>query len=75
MYRLKLEKDWHVELEVTVSGSYLPAERMTRDYPGSPAEVEDLLVYLGKINITEMLTKDQLDDIEEMLLEEFESVE
>lgn len=69
MRHKSIENNWFLELDVTVSGTYTPAERQTYDHPGYPAEIEDLRVYLGKLDITDQLNDDQLELAAEQLLE------
>ena len=52
----------HVECNLTCTVS--PPEAETLEYPGCPASVDDLYIYMDDIEITEMITKDQINNIE-----------
>lgn len=57
------------EQEVTVEFTYQPAERQTRDEPGSDAEYDILGVYLDGKDIGKSFDRDSFKHIEELLEE------
>ena len=59
----------HLEIEIEVDYDFCPAERMTRHYPGSPAQIEiNTLLISGDelpIEIFNSIMADFQDEIEE----------
>ncbi len=64
-------KDVIVDLHCTI----LPAEKRTRDYPGSPAAIEDLELLRGGVDIAEHLSPDEQETIEQWLWDDLEQCE
>ena len=65
-------------LDVTIDGEdvcalvywwYQPYERMTHDYPGCPESVELEQVLHGGLDMLALLTKREIDAIEQQILE------
>ena len=53
----------HIEIEVTVHYTFSPAERMTRDYPGSPACVDIDAVVYGNHELPLIVAEDYEDEL------------
>lgn len=68
-----------IELNIEVEFVYTPAERGSRDRwgiqeePDFDAEIEITKVTAGKLDITELLTDKQMEDLEEQAFKEVES--
>lgn len=56
------------DFEMTVHADIEPAEPMTRDHPGAPAAADIFKVFVGGIDVFEMLSPAQLTRIEEHVL-------
>ncbi len=50
-------------------GTYEPPEQQTYDYPGASSEFEINAVYIESTNIVELLSEEQLDELESLSLE------
>lgn len=76
--RWTLEVSFPMELNVTVRANLAKAEPMTRDYPGSPAHIEDLELLIEGCGITQTLynklTTQYEDEIEEQVWDEADAM-
>lgn len=57
---------WDFEMEVKADVD--PGESMTFDHPGSPAMADIFHVYVGGVDILEMLSKEQVKRLEDHVL-------
>ena len=60
----------YCNIKMEVEYCYEEAEPQTYDYPGSPDSATIESVYVGDIDIYDMLTIEQLYDIEEIIINE-----
>jgi|TARA_R100000479_G_scaffold162630_1_gene100773 hypothetical protein len=54
---------------VDCEGTYEPAEAQTYDYPGSSSQFEIDKVFVETTDIVELLSEDQIEDLELLSLE------
>lgn len=54
----------HIEIEVEVHYDVQPFEPQTQTDPGCPAEMENLYVSWGRLDITDLLSKSEIKRIE-----------
>jgi hypothetical protein len=70
--RTSIEIDTYVEMAVSVYADYQPYEPATLETPAVEEDIEHITVYRGAFNITNTLTKEQLEKIEAELWTELE---
>lgn len=60
------------EIEISVQYSYSKGEERTHDYPGSPDQFEIENIWIESTEIHDLLSSDQLEDIENLVAETWE---
>jgi hypothetical protein len=60
-------------MEVEIEGTYLPGEPMTRDYPGSGPDIEDIKATSDGVEIE--LTDEETEEAWERLMEKSEDAD
>jgi hypothetical protein len=60
------------EIEISVQYSYSKGETQTHDYPGSPDQFEIENIWIESTEIYDLLSSDQLEDIENLVAETWE---
>jgi hypothetical protein len=58
-------------VELEVEGMYEEGENATYDYPGSPDQFDIEAIYVDTQDIFELLTSDQIDEIEVKILQNY----
>jgi len=60
------------EIEISVQYSYSKGEAQTHDYAGSPDQFEIENIWIESTEIYDLLSSDQLEDIENLVAETWE---
>lgn len=60
------------EIEISVQYAYSKGEAQTHDYPGSPDQFEIENIWIESTEIHDLLSSDQLEDIENLVAETWE---
>jgi|TARA_Y100000004_G_scaffold185238_1_gene235151 hypothetical protein len=72
LYRKRTTQVKYCGIYLDVEGIYEAAEPQTYDYPGSSAEFDVHKVYVETTDIMDLLSDEQLEDIELLAVESFD---
>ena len=67
-----MELEMHIEIKVEVHADYQPYEPETLETPAVEADIDNITVYLGGVDLTDSITKEQLERIKSQLWEQLD---